>query len=348
MDSNSPRPTLQSELKSLRDKLRSEGFYKTPLSRRAANLAWMALLLGAAFGALCAGGVWPWLGLIPIALYYPQAAYVGHDVAHGQWVKRVRPAAKVLGFFCSLSQAFSVAWWKDKHDRHHGHPNGVRKGDGKMVPVDGDIDTAPWLVWDRSLIDEAARAKHALWLKAQRWALPALLAFSRFNWSLSGFAYALRHKVHSDAAAIVAHWVLFLGASLWLAETPAVGAAWFVCAQLVGGFVLGAIFVLNHTGMPLVDEDEGLDYYARQLKSTRNTPSNAFYDWLCGGLNNQLEHHFFPDLPRHHLGKIRAATQACVERAGFEYPSATNGQALAAVWKALGDAAKPDAGARRP
>jgi len=29
-----------------------------------------------------------------------------------------------------------------------------------------------------------------------------------------------------------------------------------------------------------------------------------FTDWICGGLNYQIEHHLFPTIPRHNLNAI--------------------------------------------
>jgi len=39
----------------------------------------------------------------------------------------------------------------------------------------------------------------------------------------------------------------------------------------------------------------------------------------AGGLNYQIEHHLFPTLPRHNLGKIQSRVQQLCEKHGLLY-----------------------------
>ena len=42
-------------------------------------------------------------------------------------------------------------------------------------------------------------------------------------------------------------------------------------------------------------------------------------DWFTGGLNYQLEHHAFPNMPRHHLGAAAGPVRALCEKHGLPY-----------------------------
>ncbi|CAN0460008.1 unnamed protein product, partial [Ectocarpus sp. 12 AP-2014] len=41
-----------------------------------------------------------------------------------------------------------------------------------------------------------------------------------------------------------------------------------------------------------------------QVTTTRNVTSTPFVDWFCGGLQYQVDHHLFPQIPRHNLRKV--------------------------------------------
>ena len=41
-----------------------------------------------------------------------------------------------------------------------------------------------------------------------------------------------------------------------------------------------------------------------QVTTTRNVNDNVFVGWFMGGLHYQVEHHLFPYIPRHNLGKV--------------------------------------------
>jgi len=118
------------------------------------------------------------------------------------------------------------------------------------------------------------------------------------------------------------------------------GAAWFLCAQLLGGFLLAIVFVLNHTGMEVYDASKAGGFYDRQARATRNTPSSIIFDWITGGLNSQIEHHMFPTMARRNLPKMRALTKAAVLECGYAYEELKNRDALRAVLVSLSDAAR--------
>jgi len=80
----------------------------------------------------------------------------------------------------------------------------------------------------------------------------------------------------------------------------------FLGVQLaVFGIYMGASFAPNHKGMPVIDADAKLDFFSKQVRTSRNVSGGWWATWLMGGLNYQVEHHLFPNMPRPHLARAR-------------------------------------------
>ena len=341
---------LAQRIAELRIWAREKGYYGVPFWEQALRCLELVAVPTLAFTLLAQGGIAAGLGAIILGMHYPRTAYLGHDIAHGQWGLRNEPKASLMLRLIALAQGFGSSWWVEKHELHHAFPNACRvEGDGTLAPIDGDIDSPPWLVWDKSLAQYNDKARQdglgrALSFLLPRFQVPLffpILSVARFNWSWQSIDVALKRKRWAEAALCVAHWVL----GLTLAGVLTPGAAWtgwlwFVCAQLLGGFILAFVFVLNHTGMEVYEASTAKGFYDRQARSTRNTPSSPFLDWLTGGLNSQIEHHMFPSLSRRHLAKMRQMTEAAMQACGYRYLTLGNREAMRAVLSALDQAAR--------
>ena len=71
--------------------------------------------------------------------------------------------------------------------------------------------------------------------------------------------------------------------------------------QAVFGLFVGSVFAPNHKGMLMLDENEKMDFFQRQVLTARNVKAHPFTDFWYGGLNYQIEHHLFPNMPRNNL-----------------------------------------------
>jgi fatty acid desaturase len=80
----------------------------------------------------------------------------------------------------------------------------------------------------------------------------------------------------------------------------------FMGVQLaVFGVYMGASFAPNHKGMPVIAHDAKLDFFTKQVRTSRNIRGGWWATWLMGGLNYQVEHHLFPSMARPHLARTR-------------------------------------------
>lgn len=329
---------------------REKGYFEVPFVEQALRLIELVVAPVAAFTLLTFGGVPAALGAALLGVSYPRAAYLGHDLAHNQWGPREDARLNLMIALVTFAQGYGVTWWVEKHELHHSFPNGCRvDDDGTLAPIDGDIDSPPWVVWDKSLAGYNSKARESFWGKAFGWALPRfqvpfffpLLALARLNWSWQAIEVAIQRKKLVEAAIAISHWVIGFALAGMLTPGPFwTGWLWFLCAQVIGGFILAAVFVLNHTGMEVYDATQAQGFYDRQARATRNTPSSPFFDWITGGLNSQIEHHMFPTMARRNLPKMREATKNAMLECGYRYEELNNRQAMRAVLGALSEAAR--------
>ena len=78
---------------------------------------------------------------------------------------------------------------------------------------------------------------------------------------------------------------------------------------------MGCSFAPNHKGMPMPTVADDLDFLRKQVITARNVRGGRGVDAALGGLNLQIEHHLFPNMPRGNLRRARPVVRAyCAER----------------------------------
>nr|WP_244843878.1 fatty acid desaturase [Actinocatenispora sera] len=82
---------------------------------------------------------------------------------------------------------------------------------------------------------------------------------------------------------------------------------------------MGASFAPNHKGMPVVGANEKLDFFTKQVRTSRNIRGRFWASALMGGLNYQIEHHLFPSMPRPYLARARAIVREYCESRDIPY-----------------------------
>jgi len=79
--------------------------------------------------------------------------------------------------------------------------------------------------------------------------------------------------------------------------------------------------------MATYDAEARPDFWKLQVTTTRNITGGhgipqAFVDWLCGGLQYQVDHHLFPLMPRHNLKKTHDLVESFCKKWGVTYHEA--------------------------
>jgi fatty acid desaturase len=244
--------------------------------------SWFQLLIAAALG-----------------LIFTQFAFLAHEASHRQ-VFESGPANDRAGRAIAAGVVgISYAWWMTKHTRHHANPNKVGK--------DPDID------FDTISFTEESAAKPrgfimALITRKQGYLFFPLLTLEGVNLHFTSIRTLFdRGPVKGRAlelSLIAVRFAVYFGAIF--AMLPLGMAFAFIGVQLaVFGVYMGASFAPNHKGMPIIPADVKLDFFSKQVLTSRNVSGGMWASALLGGLNYQVEHHLFPNMPRPHLAKAR-------------------------------------------
>ena len=121
-----------------------------------------------------------------------------------------------------------------------------------------------------------------------------------------------------EGTLLVAHIIGYLTA-VFLVLSPVQAVAFVLVQQGLFGIYLGCSFAPNHKGMPVLGEDEKIDFLRRQVITSRNIRGGWFTDFALGGLNYQIEHHLFPSMPRPSLRHAQEPVRAFCEQHGIAY-----------------------------
>ncbi|MFJ4038617.1 fatty acid desaturase family protein [Microbacterium sp. NPDC090007] len=256
-------------------------------------------LAGCVTGFVLLGDSWFQL-LIAAALgiVFTQVAFLAHEAAHKQILASGPANERLALWLASGVVGMSLSWWSAKHTRHHANPNRVGKD------PDIEVDTISFLDVD------AAKARGIQrWItQRQGWLFFPLLTLEGANLH----AHAIRHLFSrgevkgrwAELALIAARFAVFVAPVFVF--LPLGMAFAFVGVQLaVFGVYMGASFAPNHKGMAVIAPGAKLDFFSKQVRTSRNITGGWWATWLMGGLNYQIEHHLFPNMPRPHLSRAR-------------------------------------------
>src|SRR3546814_6650731 len=113
--------------------------------------------------------------------------------------------------------------------------------------------------------------------------------------------------------------------------------AFIFVRRAVFGVYRGASFAPNHKGMPIVAPDARLDFFTKQVRTSRNVRGGWWATTLMGGLNYQVEHHLFPSMARPYLSKARDVVREACETRGVPYTETSMWESYGIVIKYLNE-----------
>ncbi|WP_433996966.1 fatty acid desaturase family protein [Agromyces mangrovi Wang et al. 2018] len=293
-------PNITQSYSALSQVIRESGLLtRTPWFYGALFGGLVVALVAAGFGFWLLGDSWFQLLIAgALGIIFTQFAFLAHEAAHRQ-VMTSGPANDRVGrLLATLVVGMSYQWWMSKHSRHHANPNRVGKD------PDIEFDTI-------SFTEESAAKQRGLiaWItRRQGYLFFPLLTLEGLNLhAISLRALFARRRVEGRAlelTLIAVRFALYLGVVFWF--LPLGMAFAFLGVQLaVFGIYMGASFAPNHKGMPIVPRDAKLDFFSKQVRTSRNISGGWWASALMGGLNYQVEHHLFPSMPRPHLARAR-------------------------------------------
>lgn len=271
----------------------------------------------------------PWL-LLGIALLHGFfTALIGlniaHDAIHGAYVNSVN-GNKWIGLSFNLIGANDFMWKCSHNVMHHSHTN--------IVDYDADIDQIPLI---------RLNPHQDLWWihRFQHFYIFPIYSLTSIAWVFArDYAEYFHPKVNGKARAErpvfeflrmvffkLIYYTLFVAIPFMVMDIP---WQWFVTGfilmHLVEGLTLALIFQLAHviegTDFPLPDENNKIhhSWAAHQLFTTANFGcKNDFLNYICGGLNFQVEHHLFPTICHVHYKQIAPIVEKTAKEYGLPY-----------------------------
>ena len=283
---------------------RRHGYYAV---RMTANFlafagAWVAF-------ALIGDSWWQLVTAAFLALVFAQLAFIGHDAGHCQ-IFRTRRPNDVVGLLHGGLVGMSYRAWISSHNRHHANPNHEED--------DPDLHIAVL-----AFTTDQARMKTGFlrWMaKHQALLFFPLLTLEGLSLHLKGVKAVLSSNQSSrrlEGTLLAVHAIAYLTV-VFMVLSPPVAIAFIVVHQALWGVYMGCSFAPNHKGMPTID-DEARDFLRKQVLTSRNIQGGFFTDFALGGLNYQIEHHLFPNMPRPHLRHVQPIVRRFCADHGIAY-----------------------------
>jgi fatty acid desaturase len=289
------------------------------LERRRINYAFRAgaTLLAFALGWVAfvlVGDSWyQTIVAVALGLLFTQVAFLGHDAGHQQ-VARSKRMNDVLGLITGdLLVGLCYGWWVDEHNKHHSHPN--HEG------IDPDIGDSVITFTDE--IARGRKGKVERFIAAyQAFLFFPLLTLEGLNLHVQAVTWLrntrIRRYRRTEITLFIVHTIAYFG-TVFIVLSPVKALVFVVIQQAVWGVYMGCSFAPNHKGMPTIPLGTKLDFLRRQVLTTRNVRGGLFTDFLLGGLNYQVEHHLFPNMPRANLRKAQPIIRAYCDKLEVTY-----------------------------
>ena len=227
-----------------------------------------------------------------------QLGLLGHDAGHQQICSSTR-GNDLISLMVGFLMGLVPSWWNDKHNqRHHRNPN--------RIGEDADIDVSVLSFIEASSLGKTGLLR--LMVKYQAFLFVPILILSSVSFVFAGIHYVVtggkvKYPV-MEPLLVVAHLAAYFGLLFTMLE-PLQAILFIIVHQAVEGIYMGSVFAPNHKGMPVLEQDDEMGFLRQQVTTSRNVKSHPITDFIYGGLNCQIEHHLFPNMPRNNLRKAQ-------------------------------------------
>lgn len=238
--------------------------------------------------------------MIILGMLTTQFGFIAHEASHKQ-VFHNNKLNDMLGLILANGVVgFSQGFWLAKHNKHHAATNSINEDPDIQIPI---LSFYPEQLQERKGVEKVLARK-------QGWLFPFLLSMTAFHLLIDSFI-ALKHKSRTSGIgrkileiSMILVRQAFPIVVLLLLFNPFYALALWMVYMLATGFNLGASFALNHKGMPLIAEGQKVDFFQRQVLTSRNIKSSWYKDIVLGFLNYQVEHHLFSNTNRTNMKQI--------------------------------------------
>ena len=267
------------------------------------------------------------LAAVLVGITAAQVGLLGHDIGHRQVVRNRRLQHALSLLMGNLLLGVSYTWWTTKHNAHHSSPNQVGK--------DPDINFAT-LAFSESQTHRRSRGAE-ISIAIQAYLFPLMLLAQSLNMRFHTIQHLRRGEApyrQWELLSLLVHYIIY---AIVLVQVGGLLSAitFAVIHHAVLGVYNGLVFAPNHKGMLMVEPGERLDFLREQVLTARNVRPTLLIDFIYGGLNYQIEHHLFQDMPRNRLHEVRPIVQKFCSNLGIAYEEVGFRQAYVAIARHL-------------
>jgi fatty acid desaturase len=232
------------------------------------------------------------------------------------------------GFGCGMSGA----WWRNQHNKHHATPQ--KEG------YDVDLKTMP-LVCFHKLCAWSKKTNKLLsnkyWIRYQAVLFaPVTCLLVALGWQLYLHPrHCLRRKLYLEMSYMAARYALVVGLAQYMGVSFSTGLCAYLFYNWAGASYIFCNFAVSHTHLPVVPEDEHVDWVVYAAKHTMNCENSAWCNWWMSYLNFQIEHHLFPSMPQFRHPIVSPRVKALFEKHGLKYDQRPYFTAMSDTFKNL-------------
>ena len=267
---------------------------------------------------------WQLLVAVYFSVLFTQSAFLAHDSAHKQIFTSGPRGEAFSRVFGNLFVGLSYGWWMNKHTRHHANPNTVGK-DNDIVP--GAVVFVPNEAPERSGVAGWFTRRQGFWFVG----ILALAGLDLHKSSIQAILGGEKVPHRVQEGVLIGIRLIGFAAVVLLLLGPVLGLVFMVVQIASFGIYMGGTFALNHTGMKVIERGEKVDYLRRQVLTSRNIRGGRPMEHVMGGLNLQIEHHLFPNMPSANLRKVRPIVREYCAELGVPYVE----NALPTAWRVV-------------
>jgi linoleoyl-CoA desaturase len=310
-------------------------FRENQLSKHAnramwAKLSFFLLLFLVLYGLIISNQFGPWTMLLLAIGLGTSCSFIGfnvcHDALHGSLSRNAR-VNHAIGLLFNVLGANPYVWGISHNVVHHTYTN--------IPGHDEDLEIAPGLV--RVTDEEEVNSFH----RYQHYYAFALYGLASLSWVFrKDYVKFFQSKIGETCTKnhpSIEYFNLFFFKGLYyilfiVLPLAVLSITWwqfligFVVMHLAEGLVLGLVFQLAHlveeTHLPEPNADGNIEeaWAVHQMRTTANfAPTNPMADFLCGGLNRQIEHHLFPRICHIHYPALSKIVKATAQEYGIPY-----------------------------
>jgi fatty acid desaturase len=250
------------------------------------------------------------VAILALAFFSVQAGFLAHEAGHGALTRNRVAAACVGQLFNTLLTALCYSYFSHIHRRHHPHCNDRLRDPDMQSEF---FSMYPQSVHGKGWFGTLVTRHQAILI----WILVWLQGFSLKIDSLQ-FLRRNRRTTRADQLMLALHLGLWIVPPVLMIGVADALLNYGLMTLLIGGYT-GTVFLVNHIGTRVIEPDEPISFFMREISVTRNLGASRLDDFLFGGLNNHIEHHLFPSMPTARLRRARRITREFCHQHGIVY-----------------------------